>query len=123
MKNDAVDLLLRDKPHADAQKLLAFQHAHQEFLPAIVAELRWLKRTGRKAGGIKALIHFLRLSRDWRAVDEFKINDHLSPCAIRVCTLLWPDLEGMVQFRRCAADNALGTSIEERGRGYTNVLV
>ena len=119
---DAIDLLLQDKPQPDAQKLLAFHHANPEFLPRIVAEFRLLKRLGRKAGGAKSLIHFLRWDRHWEGIDDFEINDHLRPLAIRVCALLWPDINGMVQFRHCGADDILGVRIARRGKRYGNFL-
>jgi hypothetical protein len=119
---DSIDLLLLDKQHPDAAKLLAFHHANPEFLPRIVAELRLLRHQGRRAGGVKSLIHFLRWEHRWNAVDDFEINDHLGPLAIRACALLWPDINGMVQFRHCGADDILGTSIKHRGTRYGNFL-
>ncbi len=119
---DAIDILLQDKPQPDAQKLLAFHHANPEFLPRIVAEFRLLKRLGRKAGGAKSLIHFLRWDRHWQGIDDFEINDHLRPLAIRVCALLWPDINGMMQFRHCRADDILGARIARRGKRYGNFL-
>jgi hypothetical protein len=116
-------LLLADKPHPDAQKLLAFHHANPDFLPRIVAEFRLLKRLGRKAGGIKALIHFLRWDRRWAGVDEFEIAQNIGTLAIRVCALLWPDdINGIVQFRESEADEILGTRIVRRGKRYGNFL-
>ena len=120
---DAIDVLLHDKPHPDAQKLLAFHHANPDFLPRIVAEFRLLKRLGRKAGGIKALIHFLRWDRRWEGVDEFEIAQNMGTLAIRVCALLWPDdINGIVQFRESAADTILDTRIERHGKRYGNFL-
>jgi len=119
---DSIDVLLQDKQHPDATKLLAFHHANPEFLPRIVAELRLLKNQGRKAGGAKSLIHFLRWEHRWNAVDDFEINDHLGPLAIRVCALLWPDVNGMTRFRRSAADDVLATSIKRRGARYGSFI-
>lgn len=119
---DSIDVLLQDKPHPDAKKLLAFHHANRDFLPRMVAELRLLKRQGRRAGGAKSLIHFLRWDGHWNGVDDFEINDHLGPLAIRVCALLWPDVNGMTQFRNCGADGILGTAIKHRGTRYGNFL-
>ena len=119
---DSIDALLQDKQHPDARKLLDFHHANPAFLPRIVSELRLLRRQGRRAGGAKSLIHFLRWEHRWNAVDEFEINDHIRPLAIRVCALLWPDVNGMTQFRRCAADDILGTGISRRGTRYGNFL-
>ena len=119
---DAIDLLLQDKQHADAVTLLNFHRANPEFLPRIVAEFRLLKQLGRRAGGVKSLIHFLRWDRHWHEVDEFEVNQNLGPLAIRVCTLLWPDINGMVQFRQCKADEILGTRIVRRVKRYGNCL-
>src|SRR5579862_1328539 len=112
---DTIEILLKDKPHIHAQKLLSFHRTNPEFLPRMVAEFRLLKKLGRKKGGAKAMIHFLRWEHDWQRIDEFEINDHLRPLAIRVCALLWPDINGMVRFLRCKADDFLGTRIERRG--------
>lgn len=119
---DAIELLLQDKPHPAAQDLLSFHHQNPDFLPRVVAEFRLLKRLGRKAGGAKALFHFLRWEQHWHAIDDFEINDHLRPLAIRVCALLWPDINGMMQFRRCASDSILDTHIVRRGSRYGNFL-
>jgi hypothetical protein len=119
---DAIDILLQDKQHTDAQKLLAFHHATPEFLPRVVAEFRLLQKQGRKAGGAKSLFHFLRWDGHWQAIDDFEIDDHLRPLAVRVCALLWPDIKGMVQFCPCAADDILGTRIVRRGKGRGNFL-
>src|ERR1035437_1374468 len=119
---DAIDILLQDKHQPDARSLLAFHHANPEFLPRMVGEFRLLKRLGRKAGGAKSLIHFLRWEHRWQGIDDFEINDHLRPLAIRVCALLWPDINGMVQFRHCGADDVLGARIVRRGKRYGNFL-
>jgi hypothetical protein len=118
---DAVDILLRDKPHPGAKDLLAFYEANPEFLSRIVGEFRLLKRLGRKVGGAKALIHFLRWEGNWRSVDDFEINDHLGPLAIRVCALLWSDIDGMMRFYSSAADDILGTWIR-RGKKHGDFL-
>jgi len=119
---DAIDILLSDKQHPDARSLLAFHHANPDFLTSIVAEIRWLKQAGRKAAGVKALVHFVRWFRDWRSVDGFGINDHWAALASRICTLLWPDINGMVQFRHCAADDILDTRIVRRRNKYGSLL-
>lgn len=120
---DAIDLLLRDKQHPDATKLREFHHANPDFLPRVVAEFRLLKQLGRRAGGVKALIHFLRWERHWHATDVFEIGQNLATFAARVCVLLWPDINGMVQFRPCAADEILDTRIvRQRGKRYANRL-
>jgi hypothetical protein len=68
------------------------------------------------------VVHFLRWEHDWRGIDQFEINDHLSSLAVRVCTLLWPDISGMVRFYQCGADDILGTRIMARPKGYGNFL-
>jgi hypothetical protein len=88
----------------------------------VVAEFRSLKRLGRRAGGVKALIHFLRWDRHWHATDGFEIGQNLATFAARVCVLLWPDINGMVQFRSCAADKILDTRIVRRGTRYGTFL-
>lgn len=119
---DAVSILLHDKKHVTAQKLNAFHYANEKFLPRMVAEIRWLKRLGRTRAGAKALIHYLRWDHDWQPIDEFEINDHLSPIAMRVCVLLWPDINGIMRFRHCEADEILGTWIENGGKRFGNFL-
>jgi hypothetical protein len=119
---DAIEILLEDKPHVQAQKLLSFHRENQDFLPRIVAEFRLLKRLGRKKAGAKAVAHFLRWEHDWQGIDQFEINDHLSSLAVRVCTLLWPDISGMARFYQCVADNILGTRIVARPKGCGNFL-
>jgi hypothetical protein len=118
---DAIEVLLQDK--RGAEKLLNFHRNNRTFLPHIAGELLWLIRNGRKAGGVSALIHFLRWDKHWRAVDEFEVNQNLAPLAIRVCILLWPDINGTVRLAHCAADDILGTDIvRSRRRRYGNRL-
>ena len=113
---DAVELLLQEKP--GAEELLVFHCSNREFLPRVVAELRWLKALGRKAGGADAVVHYLRWDRKWRGVDHFEVNQNLAALAVRVCVLLWPDINGLLQFRKCPADRILGTSIRRRKGHY-----
>lgn len=75
---DAIDLLLQDKKHSNAQELLRFHHSNPEFFPRIVAEFRLLKCLNRKAGSIESLIHFLRWEHHWHGNGEFEINDQLT---------------------------------------------
>jgi hypothetical protein len=110
---DAIELLLQDK--CGAEKLLKFHRKNRTFLPHMVAELLWLIQHDRKAGGVEALVHFLRWDNHWHAVDEFEVNQNLGPLAIRVCALLWPDINGIVRLAHCEADEILGTYIV-RGR-------
>ena len=119
---DAIEILLIDKPYLYAQNLLSFHRQNRDFLPRIVAEFRLLKRLGRKKAGAKAVIHFLRWEHYWQRIDQFEINDHLSSLAMRVCTLLWPDISGMARFSRCVADEILGTRIVPRPKGDGHVL-
>ncbi len=119
---DAIEILLADKPQVGAQKLLSFHRENPDFLPRIVAEFRLLKRRGRKKEGAKAVIHFLRWEHDWQRIDQFEINDHLSSLAMRLCTLLWPDISGMARFSQCGADDILGTRIVRRPKGNGRVL-
>lgn len=120
--SDAIDILLQDKQHSDAQELLAFHHTNLTFLPLVVAELRLLKKQGREKAGIKSLFHFLRWERHWQAIDDFAINDHLRPLAARVCALLWPDINGMVRLHHSIADDILGTRIVQRSKRYGSFL-
>jgi excisionase family DNA binding protein len=120
---NAIDLLLQDKQYPNAVKLLTFHYANPEFLPRIVAEFRLLKVLGRKAGSIESLIHFLRWEQHWRGDGEFEINDQLTALSARVCALLWPDINGLMKFHRCAADEIMDTHIVRQGKRYGNVLV
>jgi hypothetical protein len=88
----------------------------------VAAEFRLSKKQGRKAGGAKSLFHFLRWEGRWQTIDDFEINDHITALAIRVCVLLWPDINGMARFNHCAADEILGTRIVRRGKRYGNCL-
>lgn len=119
---DAIDLLLHDKKHPNAQELVRFHHDNPEFLPRIVAEFRLLKKLNCKAGSIESLIHFLRWEQHWRGDGQYEVNDHLTALAARVCALLWPDIDGMMRFHRCQADVILGTRITRRGRRYGKFL-
>ncbi len=119
---NAIDLSLQDKNHFNVAKLLMFHRANPEFLPRIVAEFRLLKRLGRKAGSIESLIHFLRWEQHWHGDGEFEINDQLTALAARVCALLWPDINGMMKFHHCEADDILGTRIMRRGKRYGTFL-
>ena len=119
---DPIDLLLQDKQHANVSKLLTFHHANPKFFPRITAEFRLLKRLGRKAGSIESLIHFLRWEEDWHADGEFQINDQLTALAARICVLLWPDVEAMMRFHHCSADEILDTHLVSRDKKYGNVV-
>jgi hypothetical protein len=119
---DAIDILLQDKQHPDAQRLLDFHHSNRDFLPRVVGEFRLLRRLGRKAGGIKALVQFLRWEQHWHGVDEFEVSQNLNALVIRTCTLLWPDINGMARYYRCEADDILGTRIVRRGTRYGNFI-
>ena len=119
---NAIDLLLQDKQHPNVAKLLTFHHSNDKFFPRIVAEFRLLKQLGRKAGSIESLIHFLRWEQHWHGDGEFEINDQLTALAARICALLWPDVDGMMKFHSCEADEILGTSIVRQGKGYGNFL-
>lgn len=114
--HDAIHLLLEDKQHPTAQKLLTFHRNNLEFLPRIAAEFRLLMRLGRKGGSIESLIHFLRWEQHWVSANEFEIDDKIRALAARVCVLLWPDLNGMMKFHRCDADEILGTEPVRRGK-------
>ncbi len=105
---------LRSKP--GAEKFAAFIEKNEDFLPRVAAEFFWLKRQGRKAGSIGSVIDYLRWSQSWRGVDEFAINDDIGSLAIRVCIILWPELNGMAKMLRCKADDVLGTQIKRTKR-------
>lgn len=120
--SDAIDLLLKGKKHPNVYKLLKFHHDNPDFLPRIVAEFRLLKRLGRKAGSIESLVHFLRWEQHWRGDGDFEIDDQLTALAGRVCTLLWPDIDGMMRFHSCDADEILGTRIQRRTKRYGCLL-
>src|SRR5215831_13384642 len=117
---DAIDLLLRDKP--GARQLLDFHHAYPTFLPQFVAEFRWLKKQGRGAAGAQSVFHYLRWAREWHGMDEFGINQNLAALAVRVCVIVWPDINGMAKLVRCKADDILGTRIRRR-KGYGSRLL
>jgi len=119
---DAIDLLLQNKQHHNAKELLTFHHNNRDFFPRIAAELRLLKRLGRKSGSVESLIHFLRWEQHWFRDGEFEINDQLTALAARVCALLWPDLNGIMKFVHCGADDILDTRIVRRGEGYGRSL-
>jgi hypothetical protein len=119
---DAIHFLLQEKQYPNAVKLLNFHHRNPEFLPRIVAEFRLLKQLGRKAGSIESLIHFLRWEQHWRGDGEFEINDQLTALGVRICALLWPDINGMMKFHHCEADEILDTRIVRRGKRYGNFL-
>ncbi len=113
--------MLQDK--VGAEELLKFHRKNRTFLPHMVAELLWLKHHGRKAGGVEALVHFLRWEKHWHAVDEFEVNQNLGPLAIRACALLWPDINGIVRLVHCEADEILGTYIvRDRKSRYGNLV-
>lgn len=120
---DAIESLLQGKQHVHAQKLLAFHRKNRTFLPLFVAELRLLKDSGQRAGSADAIFNYLRWTGDWRGVDEFEVSQNLSALASRVCTLLWPDINGMLKFRDCTADDILDTHIRKRGARYGARLI
>ena len=81
----------------------------------MVAEIRWLRKDGRKARA-NAIVKFLR-PRDWTAMDGFKFDDKVVALMARVVALLYPDTEEMLTFRHCEADEILGTHLVHRGSG------
>ncbi len=115
---DAIESLLHGNIHPTAVKLLAFHRNNRRFLPLIVAELRLLRASGQRAGSADAIFNYLRWTGDWNGVDDFEVNQNLSALAARVCTLLWPDINGMLKFKRCEADVILGTTIRKRKGWY-----
>jgi hypothetical protein len=120
---DAIEILLSSLHHLDAETLLAFHRTNRTFLPRVAAEILLLKDSGQKAAGANSVVHFLRYDEHWHGVDHFEVNQNLGALAIRVCTLVWPDLNGMVRFVKCSADKILSTRIVKRGkRRYGNFL-
>ncbi len=119
---DAIELLLQDKQHLTAQKLLAFHRKNRTFLARFVAELRLLQTSGQRAGSAESIFHYLRWVEDWQGVDEFEVNQNLAPLAGRVCSLLWRDVNGMMKFIKCEADEILGTRIVKRRGRYGTFL-
>lgn len=111
---DAVELLLQDRAHPTAQKLLAFHRANPTFFLAFAAEFFWLRKRGRP-GAAKSLLMFLRGTKHWHGVDEYMVNDHIFPLLSRICILLYPTLNnGTLKLRPCEADGILGTWIGPR---------
>lgn len=77
----------------------------------------------KKAGAIKSLIHFLRWDQHWEKIDDLKIPQNLGTLAARVCVLIWPDINEMLRFKHCDADDILGTRVEpRRRRKYGNLI-
>jgi len=112
---DAIELLLQGKlKHEIAQELLTFHCDNRDFIPRVVGELRLLQKQGRREASAKSLFHFLRWEKRWETRDAFEVNDHLEPMTIRICMLLWPDINGMVRLNRCEADQVLRTRIVHR---------
>jgi len=106
-RTDAIELLLARNPHPLAQELAEFHRFNPSFLTAVVAELRWLKRVGRKRTGINSIVEFLRWDRSWEKHSRYSIMNALSALMARVITLFYPDISGMLEFRRSVADRIL----------------
>jgi len=103
MNVDAIDALL-DNPHPLAQQLAARHRANRMFIPAVAAELRWLKATGQKPRGIAAVAGFLRWDRRWKKLGNFAVDENLLALMSRVVMWLYPDIAGMLRTGASDAD-------------------
>jgi hypothetical protein len=120
---DAIEILLTGKSDPHAKLLLAFHRRNPTFIPRVAAELRLLRNSGQKAAAVRSIIHYLRWETHWNGVDQFEVNQNLAALVGRVCILLWPDLDGLVQLRKSRADTILGTRRGRSGKRYTNLLI
>lgn len=112
---DAIELLLQNRQHPTAQKLLDFHRANDTFFLTFAAEFFWLKKRGR-SGAAKSLLMFLRGAKPWHGVDEYMVNDLIFPLLSRICILLYPALNnGTLEIRQCEADEILGTTVTSHG--------
>jgi hypothetical protein len=120
---DAIEHLLIGKADPHARLLLAFHQSNRGFIPRVTAELRLLRDSGQKAAAVRSIFHYLRWTGRWKGVDEFKVCQSLAALAGRICILLWPDVNGMVQLRHARADGVLGTRRGRTLKRYTNRLI
>ena len=102
---DAILDLLAHNPHPFAQALADFHRANRDFIPAVVAELRWLKETGQKPRGLAAIAGFLRSDRQWNKVGNFAVDENLLALMARVIQRLYADVTAMLRTCPCEADN------------------
>jgi hypothetical protein len=111
---DAIEILLENRQHPTAQKLLDYHRTNPTFFLTFAAEFFWLKKRGRP-GAAKSLLMFLR-AKHWHGVDEYMVNDLLFPLLSRICILLYPELNNAtLEIRQCEADEILGTDVVPRG--------
>jgi hypothetical protein len=113
---DAIELLLQNRQHPTAQKLLEFHRANPAFFSDFAAEFFWLKKRGRP-GAAKSLLMFLRGTKHWQGVDAYMVPNTIFPLLSRVCILLYPALNnGTLELRQCEADEILGTKVTPSSR-------
>lgn len=117
LRQDAIDILLVHNPYPLAQELAEFHRANPNFISAAVAELRWLKLMGRKRTSINNLIEYFRWERPWKKTAGYAVRNDLTALMSRAVALLWPDINGMVQFRRSITDESLPI-VFRRGKVY-----
>lgn len=104
---DAIDVLLALNPHPLAQELAEFHQLNPTFLPAVAAELGWLKQVGRKRAGINSIVEFLRWDQPWKKNGGYAVKNALTALMARVVMLFYPDTNGMLEVRSSVADGIL----------------
>ena len=113
--SDAVlELCSRSKPTPMLQKFQAFHEAHPEVFDTLLAEVRLLLEKGRRAVSIVSLIHYLRWSLilEKEAGEPYALNDHTAAVYSRVLVILFPEFNGLFEYRRESTNEALGVRLE-----------
>jgi hypothetical protein len=112
---DAInELVLRSKSHPKLHAFLTFHNKHPEVFDFLVLEIRLRIEHGFKAFSYHSLWQYARwkLELEKGPGDTFKMNDHAAPFYARAITILYPEFNGLAEFRKSKADELFGTRIE-----------
>jgi hypothetical protein len=128
---DAIDeLVARSKDHKKLRAFHLFHQRHPEVLDFLVTEIQLLVENEHTAFSFASLWHYSR----WKLVmkeratpsNRYVMNDHATPFYARAITILYPEFNGLAEFRKSIADEVFGTRIEPlpdgRPRGYARRL-
>lgn len=107
---DAAQAEPEDDSLSSGEKFWRYHEANPAIYSVLVAFAReWRDRTGRPKLGINSLIERVRWEVAVRTNDpDFKINNNYGPWFSRLIMRQEPDLVGLFQTRRSAADDELG---------------
>lgn len=109
-QQDLLDLLCHT-PDA-ARRFREFHDANPHVYRILVDLAReWVRRTGRHRVGIRALMERARWELSIQTTDEAPVlNNSWSPYYARLIMRQEPDLDGLFELRRAAADRGIGVA-------------